>query len=273
MCRLLAWVTTSPRSVAEVLGDRGASEFAALGEAHPDGWGIAWSGQGTTDLVREVSCAAGDGRFAQLCRQVRSTAGVTHLRRATPGMAVSPENSHPFAIHDLVMAHNGGIYPLNLVDKILPPAWEAVTVGTTDSERYAMAVVAAQQTTGTTITDALIDVIARLFQERFPSSLNAICLSPDSVLVASAHNPYVPEEAIGEPADSYYALRYRRFSEGIVVASSGIDQPVSDGWRTLENMTLMVINRRSAEFSIQKLPIGLPTEFRGVPPGSASHVR
>jgi predicted glutamine amidotransferase len=285
MCRLLAWVSKEPVSVEQLLGEQGLSEFIRLAGVHRDGWGMAWSsdpGKGESvgadrteewrapQMVHSTVSAAADPQFSQLCRQVTSNVGMAHLRRATPGMKVDLLNAHPFHWEDMVMAHNGGIFPLSTVRDILPAAMEATVRGTTDSERYLRAVLSARQANGGSTVDALGEVIVRLFADRSPSSLNAVCLTADSLLFASAYNPHVPEEAIGEPADSYYATYYRELRGGVVVASSGIDQSASAGWHRLENMTVMVIDRFSGEYTIRPLALPPPESFWGVAIGSVS---
>ena len=259
MCRLLAWVATHPRSAEEIIGTRELTDFTNLAHIHRDGWGMAWwSGrdpQATVpEIVHSTACAADDDGFRELTRQGEGDAGILHLRWATPGMSVTPLNCHPFWRDGLALAHNGGIYPLSRLHEILPPEWEAEVAGTTDSERYLLAVVAGRERTGKPVTDVLVDVVGRLYSEWMPSSLNALCLTPDSVLVVSAYDPQAQPPVASESADEYYALRYRESPEGVVVSSSGYAQPAADGWRRLDNMTLLEIRRTTATLSFHTLP-------------------
>lgn len=283
MCRLLAWVSTEPGSTREVVGARLLAEFTELARVHPDGWGMAWWGDDPSPSVfHSTASAADDPEFSSACATVTSDAALVHLRWATPGMAITVDNCHPFVRDDLALAHNGGIYPLDRLHQILPPEWESRVRGTTDSERYLLAVVAERQATGRPVADALADVVTRLFAEWAPSSLNALCLTPESVIVVSAYNPNVPspqgpsgplsgdpgpggplsgdpgpsgQNGSGTPADHYYALRYRQRPEGVVVASSGIDQPVKDGWHLIDNMTLLEIHRATGALSFRSLAV------------------
>jgi len=259
MCRLLAWVSRAPATMEEMVGRQDLAGFTALARIHRDGWGMAWgsgedSGADRPDVAHSMLCAAEDPGFARATRSARGDAGIVHLRWATPGMAVTVPNCHPFARGDLAMSHNGGIYPLDRIGEILPAEWEATVQGTTDSERYVLAVVAGRQDSGKPVADVIVEVVGRLFSEWSPSSLNAICLTPDAVLAVSAWDPRVPAPALPESADEYYALRYQVTAGGVVVSSSGYPQPRSQGWRRLENMTMLEIRRNSVDLAVRALP-------------------
>jgi predicted glutamine amidotransferase len=170
-------------------------------------------------------------------------------------MAVTEENCHPFVRGDFALAHNGGIYPMSRLHQILPPEWEATVRGTTDSERYTLAVVAGREASGGSVADVIVDVVVRLFAEWSPSSLNAMCLTPDSVVVVSAFNPNGQAPVPSQSVDQYYSLGYRESAEGIVVASSGIDQPKSQGWRLIDNMTAVEIHRRTLAIEYRAVPV------------------
>ncbi len=271
MCRLLGWVSGRPQTVEAAISPQGLAQFTALSRLHKDGWGMAWwPGAGAPaadqlddgtpcapELVRSASCAADDPAFARLTAEAKSAAGIVHLRLATPGLAVLPANTHPFGTDDLAMIHNGGIYPLERLADILPPEWEAKVEGTTDSERYFLSVVAGRQATGNAVADVVADAVVDLFANWQPSSLNAMCLTPDTLIVVSAYDPAAVIPTVPEPTDAYFTLRYREGPDGVVVASSGIDQPESEGWKRLENMTLTEIDRTTAAVAIRPLDVTL----------------
>jgi hypothetical protein len=72
---------------------------------------IAAGLQVTHSLSRQDS-AATDPTYAQLTRQPLGWAGLVHLRWATGGLPVVPENTHPFTDGDYAFAHNGNIKPI-----------------------------------------------------------------------------------------------------------------------------------------------------------------
>jgi predicted glutamine amidotransferase len=264
VCRLVGWTATAPRSAAAALGAANVDAFVQLGCAHRDGWGLGWwPVEGPPDAamagpsIRHATTAAGeDPAFRRSLEEVISDAGIVHLRWATPGLPVVAANCHPFGRGGLAMAHNGGIYPLDRVDGILPPEWEARCEGTTDSERYVLSVVAALGE-GRSVPDVVDDVVGRLFSGWEPSSLNAVILTADEMIAVCAYDPS-PRPSLPQPPDDYYALSWRSDDAGVVVASSGIDQQAEDGWTRLDNMSMLVAPRGGGAPTTRALHVAVP---------------
>ena len=114
MCRLLGVVSTAPIAVSEAVGADVLKDFVALTKIHGDGWGIAHLGHAGDDPRVEVSAgsALDDPLFTAATQERRSAASLVHLRWATNGLAVEPQNSHPFVADGIAMAHNGSIKPI-----------------------------------------------------------------------------------------------------------------------------------------------------------------
>lgn len=256
MCRLLGWSGIGARTAGDAVGALGLAAFTRLGVEHPDGWGVAWrlDGGAGIDVTHSTSSAATDPRFAEVTSRVASEAAIVHLRHATPGLPVEMANCHPFLRGELAMAHNGSIYPLERLGEVLPAEWETTVVGTTDSERYVLAVVAAPEGGGS-LADAVTAVVARLFRDFAPSSLNAVCLSPSELVAVCAYDPNV---TVGDvSADDYYRLWWRQGPDGVAVASSGIEA-TGEGWEPMANMNLLVAARAQSEAEVRPLPLGAP---------------
>lgn len=247
MCRLLCWATTSAKTLGDVLGEPGYREFTNLSRLHDDGWGFAGVAQpGSTPLVeRSTSPAFSD----ELLSEVATSAFcgcVVHFRKASPGLPVEMRNTHPFVYGDVTFAHNGSILPQERLDDLLMPEWRHRTTGTTDSERYFLAVMA-EVANGLDITAAIDVVVTRIARDYETSSLNAMFITPRTLYVVNSHDPAKapgPEmEPDGEP---YYQLRLRRTSDTVVVASSGFPQSDDEGWETLPNHSLLTIDIANA---------------------------
>ena len=123
MCRLLGVVSATPISVSRAVGEHVLADFVALTKIHGDGWGTARVRLPGHDPRIEVSAgtAADDPHFAAATHDQRSAATLVHLRWATTGIAVRPENSHPFLADRIAMAHNGSIKPIDALDDLLSP--------------------------------------------------------------------------------------------------------------------------------------------------------
>src|ERR1700754_40695 len=98
MCRLLGVVATAPIAVADAVDARVLKDFIALTKIHGDGWGVAHVGHTGQDPEVEGSAgsALDDPAFVAATCERCSAASLVHLRWATSGIAVQPQNSHPF---------------------------------------------------------------------------------------------------------------------------------------------------------------------------------
>lgn len=176
MCRLLGVASAEPTSVADVVGEAVLTDFLALTKIHGDGWGVA-SAIEPDDVPRvEVSpdSAIGDPRFGTAVKE-SARASLVHLRWATNGLAVRPENSHPFGADGLAMAHNGSIKPIAALDQLLDPSMVAALQGTTDSERY-FALIRQHRPTAPDLAEAVRRAVAQLRGIYPDASLNALVL-------------------------------------------------------------------------------------------------
>jgi predicted glutamine amidotransferase len=233
MCRLLGVVSAVPVSVSDAVGAPTLKDFVALTKIHGDGWGVAdVTSPGRAPQV-EVSAgsALDDPAFAAATADRSAVAAMVHLRWATNGLAVQPQNSHPFLADGIAMAHNGSIKPMAPLDALIEPEMAATLRGTTDSERY-FALIRQHRATSPTLTEAVRRAVAQL-REIYPeASLNALLLGEDQLIAVHAHaRSRLPEEDIEEitaadlPTDhleDYFALRWARPDEKtLVIGSTG----------------------------------------------------
>jgi len=91
---------------------------------------------------RSTSRTDTDPAFTAATTARATRAGVVHLRWATPGLPVELRNTHPFRYGTQAFAHNGAIYPVERRDEVVSAPWQDRLQGTTDSERYFLAVLA-----------------------------------------------------------------------------------------------------------------------------------
>lgn len=249
MCRLLGYVTDRPTSLVEVLGRRDYEAFTALTSFHDDGWGMAWQ-DGAGQLHRSGSdrSAQGDPTYASLAEQRLGHAGIVHLRWATPGLAVSPENTHPFVAGDLAMAHNGTIAPVEKLERLLGREAREALRGSTDSERYFRFVVQCIEAAGE--EEAGLAAALRTLVAEFPSaSLNALLLTPTRLFAVHInsragippmlHGMGIAAERIRHTDEEYFAMDFRRTASGVHMISSGIDP---EGWTPVPEDSVGVVD-------------------------------
>jgi predicted glutamine amidotransferase len=263
MCRLLGVVSANPISIADAVGEDVLKDFVALTKIHGDGWGVAVADHlGDTPHVQvSAGSALDDPEFTSATHSLRSVAALVHLRWATNGLAVEPQNSHPFVADGLAMAHNGSIKPMALLDDLIEPSFAASLRGTTDSERY-FAIVRQHRRTAPTLAEAVRRAVAQLRQIYPDASLNALILGEDQVVVVHAHaRSRLLDEDIEEisgtdlPAEhleDYFSLRVAHPGAGVVVvASTGFGNLE---WEPLPPEAVIAISLRGLATSV--LPLG-----------------
>jgi predicted glutamine amidotransferase len=248
MCRLLGYVSRRSMSAGEAVGPDEVRAFADLARVHCDGWGAAWVQHlGATPHVRTSERSAErDPAFADQHAGHPAVAGLLHLRWATLGLRVSPENTHPFLADGVAFAHNGSI-PADAFTDVLEPAYRAGLRGTTDSERY-FALVRQVRATGMDLSEAVRRAVTILALRAPRASLNALLLDGTSLIAvhASARSALPPDDtelcrAAGLPQDhldDYFALRIRRTADGVQIGSTGFGQA---GWEPLPDDSVTTV--------------------------------
>jgi glutamine amidotransferase len=103
-----------------------------------DGFGLSWYGQGAEPgLYRDVLPAWSDGNLLSLCRMVRSSMFIGHIRASTIG-ETSRANCHPFTSGRWSFCHNGQVPHFGRIrrrlEAALPDELYDQRRGSTDSE-------------------------------------------------------------------------------------------------------------------------------------------
>jgi predicted glutamine amidotransferase len=260
MCRLVAWVSRTPRTLKELLGPDALARLQHLSTVHADGWGAAWHDEAGGHATRHSRTRAGaDQSFTTFAEEVASTAALVHLRLGTPGFGVGMLSTHPFVEGDYAFAHNGAILPAASIDGLLEGS-DRVPRGPTDSERYFMALRDGMERHGGSVAAAVGDVVARIEAAGLrTSSLNAVLLGPDAVHVISQHDalwqaediPVWPEDEVAS-APAYFPLSWRTDESSVTVVSSGIvEVGAGSGWQSLSNDAVLRIATGTLEATVE----------------------
>jgi predicted glutamine amidotransferase len=195
-------------------------------------------------LDKEPEPASKDEAFIHAAKEAESSAFVAHVRWATAG-GRTMRNTHPFAMHGRIMAHNGGFGELARLDKQLG-AYASLVAGDTDSERY-FALITQQIDAHGGDVGAGIAAAARWIAANLPvSALNTIVAAPGELWALrypGQHALHMIERPAG-PGDSAAAagLRVRsstslvhvpalQSAPSVVVASERLDG--ERDWRML----------------------------------------
>lgn len=257
MCRLLGYVARHPLSIVDLLGQGEFEAFTALTAVHGDGWGMAWQDPDDHTMRSMTSAASAiqDPAYARLAGQRLGRAGMVHLRWATPGLQVAPENTHPFVENGYAFAHNGHIFPVERLERLLNPAARAALRGSTDSERYFQFVlqcIAERGDDDEGLRQAL-DVLVHEFPE---ASLNALLLTPTLMFgvhinsravtpIKGLRKLFASADQIPHRHDNeYFAMDFRLTQDAVHVISSGIDP---QGWTPVPENTAALVDLSTLE--------------------------
>lgn len=242
MCRLLGWVTRVPTTLHDLLGEEDLAHFTELSTQHGDGWGVARAAESGVKVHKRPDTARSSRSFAAWARSHATDLGMAHLRWATMGLSIGIENTHPFTDGRVAFAHNGSVLSPSSLDRLVSPQVARLRRGTTDSERYFLALLT-RMTHGATAHEALLDTAEEIGRTSAFTSLNCLLMTPDELIALCRYDPAGPLE---DKDPEYYRLRYRVTDGAVVVSSSGWGR----GWQELANGDLLTVRRGSMATSI-----------------------
>jgi predicted glutamine amidotransferase len=225
--RATFWLVDAPDSL-EVQSHRNA-----------DGSGIGFfDPAGTPVLDKQPEPAFSDEEFAREARQADSATFVAHVRWASTG-GRTVQNTHPFAMHGRIMAHNGGFGELPRLEEQLG-SYASLVLGDTDSERYFALITKQTEAHGGDV-GAGITAAASWIAAHLPlSSLNAIVTAPGKLWALrypAQHALHILERPAGanglhvRSATSSMHAPALDDTPSVVVASEELDG--ESGWRML----------------------------------------
>jgi predicted glutamine amidotransferase len=242
MCRLLGWATRAPTTLLDLVGAEDLGTFSELSSRHGDGWGVARATATGVKVHKRADAARSSRAFTRWARGYPSDLGMAHLRWATMGLSVGIENTHPFTDGRVAFAHNGSVLSPAALDGLVDPDVARLRRGTTDSERYFLALLTRLRS-GAAPRDAVRDTVDEIAGRLPFTSLNCLLLTPDE-LIAVCH--YDPAGDLEDKDPEYYRLRYRVTDDAVVVSSSGWGRD----WQELGNGDLLTVRRGSLETTV-----------------------
>ncbi len=245
MCRLLGVISREPISLDRAVAEE-IEPFTALSELHRDGWGVAWydlQERRRPQIRRHLDVARESAAYREALSAATGPMMLVHLRKASDGISLCLENTHPFREGEMVFAHNGqfDLSP-GLAEAILERGGRPVE-GTTDSELFFSLVelYARECEPWLAVQRAAAELtgLVRRFGTRVPEALNCLFMTPD-VMVAYQQSDPSQAKPYHEPDN--YTLRYRVDPERVLIASSGLP---AEGWAELGEGEALVVDRRT----------------------------
>ena len=250
MCRLFGYVARKPAGISKSLKDI----FDALIDVshfHGDGWGLAWYDASDNLRVSKAPEAAyTSSTFSSLIDSVQTDAFISHIRWATAGFPLCDVNTHPFAHGEFAFAHNGAIFPNEILETLIAPHFKTMLQGTTDSERYFLALLSSLEQVPP--VEAFRSLLQKMHQQVRSSSLNSLLLTRNALYALNDYDPNAPR-AVKEPA--YFHLHYLVTPDGVTVASTGLGQ--NEGGNKLDNGQLLIVERGTLNVSVIDISHGM----------------
>ena len=242
MCRLLGWASRVPTTLLDLVGEQDLAVFTELSRKHADGWGVARATGSGVKVHKRPDAARESRAFRAWARGHATDLGLAHLRWATMGLGVGIENTHPFTDGRLAFAHNGSVLTASALDRLVTPDVARLRRGTTDSERYFLALLARVRS-GATPREALRDTVEEIAATSSFTSLNCLLLTPEELIAVCRFDPTAPLE---DKDPEYYDLRYRITDDAVVVSSTGWGRD----WHELGNGELLVVARGTLDTTV-----------------------
>jgi len=246
MCRLFGLTAGTARVHATFWLLDAPDSLEAQSRRNVDGSGIGFFDPfGAAVLDKQPEPAFEDEEFTHEARQAESATFVAHVRLASTG-GRTMQNTHPFAMQDRVMAHNGGFGELAELEAELG-SYASLVLGDTDSERY-FALITQQADAHGGDVGAGITAAARWIAARLPvSSLNAVVATPGELWAlrypdqhalhiierpaGPGQDPAAPPGLHVRSATSSFHVPALHSAPSVVVASERLDG--ESGWRML----------------------------------------
>jgi len=256
MCRWIAYrgeavalerYVTSP---VHSLIEQSRRALESTDSTNGDGFGLGWYGEREEPgLYKDVRPAWADENLRHLCKHIRSRLFFAHVRAST-GTPTTRPNCHPFAHGKWLFMHNGSIGNWmrirRWVEALIPDAYYATRLGTTDSEALFLAILGAgadkDPIAATAQTLAAVESHIRDSGAQDPIRFTS-ALSDGKTLWAFRY-------ASGDTkANSLY---YRDFGDHVVIVSEPLDRE-QDFWKRVPSGHVIVATE------------GKPVELRPMP--------
>ncbi len=248
MCRLFGLTSGTARVRATFWLLDAPDSVKTQSHRNVDGSGIGFFDPAGEPVVdKQPEPAFSDPEFIHAARVASSSAFVAHVRWATAG-GRTMQNTHPFTMRGRIMAHNGGIGELPLLERQLGD-YAGLVLGDTDSERYFALITKEIDARGGDVGAGIAAAAGWIAANLPVSSLNAVVIAPGELWALRYPDQHAlhilqrpPDAAAVQAGSGNPGLHVRSATSSVhvpalgdiasvVVASERLDG--EDGWRML----------------------------------------
>jgi len=247
MCRLIAYASRAPVNAAPFLarlawfcehGNLIAGQEKSKGGNHPHGWGAAWREEDEIRCARSGKPAASDPFLSEL--RIRTDRFIGHVRLASNMETVGAENSHPFLLSGIALAHNGTFYG---------------KIGEEGKQRRVSDTLVFLELLSERWKEKTLEGLGKTIDEILSDTDLVGDYSSANLLIAAGEGLFALRKFTKTERERYYTLLVSE-KEGIRVASS---QPFdnanwnnSEGWKLLENGELFDLTTGESRLLLPK---------------------
>ena len=211
--------------------------MAPVGESlgHKDGWGIVCYAKGMPkELGRQPSNAMADDLYVNALDEavrLRPSILIAHLRKASPGIEISLENTQPLQNGSWSFAHNGTIWSHSFR-----------LGGHSDSIIFFEKLLenVQRRSDSDTLTQRILEAVAQLRK--------AILDNPDSkgrtytsitFILSDGNSMWVLRDCNDDRDKDYYTMHYLHSENYILFCQQKI---IPGKWESIENKTMAIVN-------------------------------
>lgn len=231
-CRMLVGIADFPRStvldgfLSMARNTNEAHEYRGRPDhVHGDGWGVVTRNSDRVTCYRSTSACWEDPAFGSLYGKEMDLM-MLHARRASPGIPVKHDFTHPFEEDGRYFCHNGRVY-------------DFATGETSDSQQFLQSILENLSRSG----DMLETVRMTVGSIKDYSALNFMLLGSDRVYALNMYGRR------GQTTPKYYTMKYLQTGDYTIVSSErlpGLDH----GWQELKNGSLLTVALRDRSLDV-----------------------
>ncbi|UYB36462.1 class II glutamine amidotransferase [Arthrobacter koreensis] len=235
------WLLTAPDSLAE------------QSRRMADGFGIGVFDPGGKPVMDKAPVAAYEDRaYASAARTLEGTTFVAHVRYASTG-GNTLVNTHPFLQDDRMLAHNGVVEDLDMLDDRLRSLEVLDLVrGETDSERVFALITGIARENGGDLGDALTQAVTWIAENLRLYAVNLVITTESelwAVRYPDTHPLYVLQEGSEDPHRGKNSARISVKSDemeqnkipAVLVATERMDE--NPNWRMMDSGEILRVDR------------------------------
>lgn len=235
------WLLTAPDSLAE--------------QSHrmADGFGLgAYNPEGQPVVDKAPIAAYEDRAYAAAARNLKGTTFIAHVRYASTG-ADTLVNTHPFLQDGRMLAHNGVVEDLDLLeDRLRQLEVMDLVKGQTDSERVFALITGIARQNGGNVDAAIAEAVTWVAQNLRLYAVNLVLTTATdlwAVRYPDTHPLYVLQEGPDAPHRGKHTARISVKSEemeqnripSLLVATERMDE--NPNWRLLDAGEVLHVDR------------------------------